>query len=304
MEAMALWISWTEFESSRRACLNSASSVLRKERRSSMLVVVAAMSVSSRSISPPKRPPSPVRRVISAAAFSMAWLRSSMSFLFLFSAPSQRSRCSMSARSSLRSSAIIVSIDARTLSKWPPFLSSKARRAKPRFLYSEATLFSLANAAERSFLSAPCCLEESCKNMVVCAASKVFMLSGSVKMLMAWEMPVSSSVRRRVRTAHSLALVWQPDFVSAKKASSASSCALVSSRISLLSANFLVFWASSPVCWSKVACKVSDSLTFVAISASKAFWSSASAALAFSMSPMKVSYMPFRMPWICVDCGA
>mmetsp|Transcript_64284 Transcript_64284/g.162953 ORF Transcript_64284/g.162953 Transcript_64284/m.162953 type:complete len:290 (-) Transcript_64284:214-1083(-) len=117
-------------------------------------------------------------------------------------------------------------------------------------------------------------------------------------------MPWSSSVRRRLRWAHWLALVRQVSLVSAKKISSASSCSLVSSRLALLSAKSLVLVALSIVCDCKVSCNASNSAFLVSINAAKVFAFFDSSAFDFSKSEAKVSYMPFRMPWICVDCGA
>merc|ERR1719487_1119047 len=96
-------------------------------------------------------------------------------------------------------------------------------------------------------------MEDSCTNVDV-EASNVF--APPDKILMAVCMPLSSSVRRRVRTDHSVAFVWHASFVSSKNASSAANCAVVSSRSTSLSDNFFVLAAESVSCFCNVASNV------------------------------------------------
>mmetsp|Transcript_9021 Transcript_9021/g.25923 ORF Transcript_9021/g.25923 Transcript_9021/m.25923 type:complete len:233 (+) Transcript_9021:790-1488(+) len=232
----------------------------------------------------------------------MSEWRSSTSFLLLSLAFWQRSRCAMSSCSSWRRTAIIPSMAAMTLSKWPPDFNMCATSAVFELLYLAANCVSFDTTAVRWSPSKRRAADNCMK--VVAERSKISFASSLDKMAMALSMPASSSVRRRVRSLHSVALFAQPSFMSANKASSAESCSLVTSKICWLSDNCLLFVASSRVCCSKVAWSVSASAIFVRIKSSWDFCASASSAFDFSRSPTKVSYMPFKMPWICVDCGA
>mmetsp|Transcript_89019 Transcript_89019/g.252293 ORF Transcript_89019/g.252293 Transcript_89019/m.252293 type:complete len:208 (-) Transcript_89019:7-630(-) len=207
----------------------------------------------------------------------------------------------MSVCSSSRSTAIILSIAAMTASKWPPALTPAARRASERLPYRVARALSWAYALAPG--EAAVWSRDGAWGALA-AAENVAWASGLESTATAWAMPWSSSVRMRVREAQWLAFSWQEAFVVAKKASSASSCALVPSSSWPLSAAFLTFCALSRFCFSSVASRVWSSACLVAMRASKAFCCSASSALSFSRSPAKESYMALRMPWIWVDCGA
>mmetsp|Transcript_464 Transcript_464/g.1247 ORF Transcript_464/g.1247 Transcript_464/m.1247 type:complete len:298 (+) Transcript_464:722-1615(+) len=243
---------------------------------------------------------SSVIRLMVALVLVISPLRSSMSFLFLLSARWQRSRCAMSACSSLRRRAIMLSMDWMTLSKWPLALTCTASFARLRLWKRPARAFSFSYAAERLLCEFSA---DNCRKLPV-AFSKVFCASRLWRIMTAWAMPRSSSVRSRVRSDHSAALSLQAALVSAKKASSALSSSAVVSRTMVVSASCLVLSAFSKFCFSNVFCSVSSSACFVAMSCSCAFCWSASSTLAFSKSAVKASYMPFRTPWICVDCGA
>mmetsp|Transcript_76986 Transcript_76986/g.198254 ORF Transcript_76986/g.198254 Transcript_76986/m.198254 type:complete len:261 (-) Transcript_76986:761-1543(-) len=244
----------------------------------------------------------PSMRLISSCVLVLVWSRSSSSFLFFLAAPWQRSRCAISSCSSSRRDPIMLSIMVITLSKWPPAFAATAMR--PRLALPKRA------ASDRSFWYALALrlwrvppAAESCSSVVL-ALAKIVCASGLVRIFSASAMPTSSFVRSRERTDHSSDLTLQPCCVSSKKTSSAFSCALVSSRSVVVSASFFVLSASSLWCLSSVSCSVASSSFFVAMSSSYDFCFPASSPLPCSISPANASYMPFRMPWICVDCGA
>mmetsp|Transcript_9018 Transcript_9018/g.25913 ORF Transcript_9018/g.25913 Transcript_9018/m.25913 type:complete len:289 (+) Transcript_9018:204-1070(+) len=287
------------------ACLNSSTSLLRISRRSARSSRVALMSSLRAEISSSNRFASSSKRSMVLPAFSMCAFKSSMSFLFLPSAFWHRSRCAMSSCSSLRSTSTIASIAAITLSKCPPAFNMCAifsALSLPNFADNCAS-FVAAAARRPSGPPRTRRVAESCTRVVE-ERSKIFFASSLERIWTHLAMPASSSVRSLVRSLHSAAFTWQPSLVSAKKTSSAANCSFVVSRIPWLSANFLDLLASSAVCCSSVACKASASCSFVRINSSWDFCASASSALDFSRSPTNVSYMPLRMPWIWVDCGA
>mmetsp|Transcript_57555 Transcript_57555/g.160259 ORF Transcript_57555/g.160259 Transcript_57555/m.160259 type:complete len:311 (+) Transcript_57555:600-1532(+) len=299
--------------SSLSAWLNSLASLFRSFRDTAISFLVALIASSSAAISPRRSSALSFIRWIEFEALPIAWLRSSMSFVFLFWLPWQRSRCATSSCSSLRRTSIILSMATITESKCPPASTRRAMfksfvaRAAPCSLVAVSRSLEPAAAlrrAAREFLPEdPAPTASSC-NSVVVAFSKILLATGLASTSMACAMPWSSSVRRRDRSAHCVALPLQAVVASAKNASSALSCACVSSRRCLLSARSFAFVALSPLCKANVAFNVACSVFFVAMSPSNAFCSSASSALAFSKELVKASYKPLRMPWIRVDCGA
>mmetsp|Transcript_9007 Transcript_9007/g.25871 ORF Transcript_9007/g.25871 Transcript_9007/m.25871 type:complete len:242 (-) Transcript_9007:115-840(-) len=233
------------------ACLNSSTSVLRISKRSARCLRVSLMSSLRTEISSSKRFASSSRRSMVLPALSMCALRSSMSFVFLPSAFWQRSRCSMSSCSSLRKFAIIWSMEAMTLSKCPPERMATASCAKPKLWYRWAKF---ANCALRTDCSKPARFGVALIWMkVVVEAWKVFRASGLVKISIAFPTPISSSVRRRVRSLHSSAFFWHPTFTSSNNFSSAANCFLASSKSSSVSASRWFFCARSNSCCCNVA---------------------------------------------------
>mmetsp|Transcript_96460 Transcript_96460/g.268041 ORF Transcript_96460/g.268041 Transcript_96460/m.268041 type:complete len:228 (-) Transcript_96460:807-1490(-) len=227
-----------------------------------------------------------------------------MSFLFLFWLPWHRSRCSMSACSSFRNRAIIRSIDAMTLSKWPLAITSTASFASPRLWLCWARALSRAKALARPPSLCPAvCWAESCMKFVV-AFRKTSWEVLFERIRMALFMPSISSVRSRSRVDHSQVFFLNAVLRAATNALVAFSSAFASSRMSVVTARSSVLAALVKIRVLCVSFNVCSSSCFVAISTSKAFCWSASSALAFSSPAAKASYMPFRTPWICVDCGA
>mmetsp|Transcript_34757 Transcript_34757/g.90929 ORF Transcript_34757/g.90929 Transcript_34757/m.90929 type:complete len:259 (+) Transcript_34757:622-1398(+) len=197
---------------------------------------------------------------MAALAFSMSRWRSSLSFLFLFSEFWQRSRCSMSIASSLRNRAIIESMSAMTLSKYPRVVAAVAILATAPLRYILAMFCSAAMPLLPTRL-----LEDTCSSVVE-EFVKTATDSSLLRISTALSRPWSSSVRRRTRSLHTLAFSWQPSLVVAKKASSAFSCSWVSSRRSLLSAICLALVALSNSCLSNVSESVASSALLVPMS--------------------------------------
>mmetsp|Transcript_121383 Transcript_121383/g.339908 ORF Transcript_121383/g.339908 Transcript_121383/m.339908 type:complete len:251 (-) Transcript_121383:111-863(-) len=239
--------------SSLTAWRKSATSSLRRSRSSFISVSVWLMAALRVSMSIFSWPARSFERLIFFSALPMALPRSSMSFVFLSAAFSQRSRCAMSSCSSWRRTSIIWSMAAITLSKCPPLRSRTAICAKPMLWYLRAKLPNLTEC-ERSSALAPLRREVAeTWTKVVTDLWKTSRESSFVRMWMASPTPVSSMVRRCVRSLHSSALCLQPALTSSNNFSSASSLTLVSSRSALLSAKALVFVASS-ISWdSRVA---------------------------------------------------
>mmetsp|Transcript_58380 Transcript_58380/g.162739 ORF Transcript_58380/g.162739 Transcript_58380/m.162739 type:complete len:304 (+) Transcript_58380:651-1562(+) len=303
---MASMSSWS-------ACLNSLLSLLRIFKASSISALVLLIASSREAISSVRSPAVFSMRWIAAEAFPIAWSRSSISFLFLFVLPWQRSRCSMSSCSSRRRTPIMSSIAAMTASKWPP---ASARAAMLKSFAALVPLCILAAACRslrlamvprrwpKARVAEDAALAASTCSSVVVAFLKVLIASGLESTSMACPMPWSSSVRRRERSAQCMALSLQAAVTSVKSSSSTASCACVSSRSCLLTERSLLFLAPSALCASSAISSVLSSLLFVAMSSWKPFSSSASSALAFSNELVNASYRPLRMPWMRVDCGA
>mmetsp|Transcript_68951 Transcript_68951/g.135388 ORF Transcript_68951/g.135388 Transcript_68951/m.135388 type:complete len:259 (-) Transcript_68951:827-1603(-) len=254
--------------SSFTAFRKAASSSLRSLRASFMLFLVALISPLTMSISFCSCVASLPSCSMVFPALSIAEFKSSTSLAFLFCAFWHLSRCAMSSCSSRRSTSIIWSMAAMTLSKWPPFRNCVAICARPTSWYFSASFATFAAwAASCARGAARRTAEESCAKVVV-ALWNVARASSLVRMRMASPTPCSSCVRSCTRLLHSPALSAQPAFTSAKSLSSASSWSSVSSRSALLSESSLAFSASSSSYCCIVLCNVSSSFCFVAMRAS------------------------------------
>mmetsp|Transcript_123427 Transcript_123427/g.345574 ORF Transcript_123427/g.345574 Transcript_123427/m.345574 type:complete len:238 (+) Transcript_123427:577-1290(+) len=176
--------------------------------------------------------------------FLISCSRSSVSSLFFSSDFSQRLLWATSSFASSRRSSTILSMVAKILLKCPPVFTSTASLASLKLWTLVATLaifwYASRRASEPLFLCEPNCTK------VLVAFSKTLLFSGSPKISMAFAMPESSSLLRRVRSAHSSAFVLQLVLVCWKNSSSISSCFFVSSSSSLSSACCFVLDASSP----------------------------------------------------------
>merc|ERR1719162_1364335 len=118
------------------------------------------------------------------------------------------------------------------LSKCPPFLTATATSTMFISLYLEARPFKVEYAFMRYAWETD--LDFNWMKVVE-EDEKVARASGLLRISIPFWIPVSSSVRKRERSAHSPALTLQPFLVSSKNFSSARIWASVSSRLVLAS---------------------------------------------------------------------
>mmetsp|Transcript_81546 Transcript_81546/g.218196 ORF Transcript_81546/g.218196 Transcript_81546/m.218196 type:complete len:486 (+) Transcript_81546:137-1594(+) len=233
---------------------------------------------------------------------SISFCRSAFFSFALDSISSQFSFAATSSFSSLRIEATILSIWVRTFSKCHPvWLPTSAASSAIVGLWRD-TFFKALNARVRT--SANCLGTARICTKVLVAPLKAAWASGELRISTAFSMPASSSVRNRVRVAQSFAFSRHDALVSSKNFSSASSCALVSSRSCCESASTVVASAFSASFLSKVLCRSVSSLFLAAMRSSNTFKFSASVALAVSKLDVKVSNISFKIPTISFDAGA
>mmetsp|Transcript_50368 Transcript_50368/g.139720 ORF Transcript_50368/g.139720 Transcript_50368/m.139720 type:complete len:365 (+) Transcript_50368:602-1696(+) len=231
--------------------------------------------------------------------FLISCSRSSVSSLFFSSDFSQRLLWATSSFASSRRSSTILSMVAKILLKCPPVFTSTASLASLKLWTLVATLaifwYASRRASEPLFLCEPNCTK------VLVAFSKTLLFSGSPKISMAFAMPESSSLLRRVRSAHSSAFVLHCSVSSVRKASSAS-LAAVSSPLSFSSADFCADFSAESSSFSSLLA----SLNFCSLASPSTFFSdvdfaSNSDSSAAFLSAVKDFRRSCRMAMISLD---
>merc|ERR1719353_1557861 len=137
---------------------------------------------------------------------------------------------------------------------------------------------------------------------VLAEAAKVARASSEVRILSAFSMPSSCSVRRRARSSHSFDLPLHESRAVSKKSSSILSWAWVAERSSSFSesmVDFSAFWPSLSV---TSAVQSATCFSFSAMRSSNAFCLADSSLFDFSRSAEKVSYMSLRIPMGGEEC--